>query len=296
MSLGKKRILVTGASGMVASEFIEKYKYVFDIMAITRNQELDIENVKVSKYVLNDFSPLEQEIIKFNPSVIVNTAFFLSSGSSRQEIGEFTDSIKFSNFLLNTAIKLEKIHWIETRSFSEFKFLKGLYPKENASYLYSVYKSFSSTLLSWYSNQNSNLKISELILFTVYGKISKSKKVIDFLIDSAESKETIIFSSGIQRLDFVHISDVISALKHSIDFQNKRIWVGTGTSTSIKELANLINLLLGQDKLNVIWDCNKDRPNDIYYANAPIDLNENWEAKIDLKKGIENYLKENCDN
>lgn len=288
MSPGKKKILVTGATGMVASEFIQKYKNEYDIMALTRSPNLHIDEVNVILYSLEDFSWLKQKILEFNPTVIINTAFYLSSRRSTNEINEFTESIKFTNYLLDAIASLDKTHWIEMRSFSEFEFLENGYPREKASYLYSVYKSFSSTLIQWYSSQCSNFKITELVLFTVYGKRSRSKKVIDFLIDAIGSKESVIFSSGIQRLDFVHISDVLSAIKHSIDFQNDRIWVGTGSAKSIKELGKVIESTSSQ--LNITWDPKRDRPSDIYYAKAPTELNEEWLAKIHLEEGVAMYM------
>ena len=285
---GKKRVIVTGATGMVASEFIKNFKCQYDIMALTRSRDLFIDKVKVLQFSLADFSGLRQKILDFKPDLIINTAFYLSSRSSTNEINEFIESVRFTNYLLDAITSLDNTHWIEMRSFSEFEFFKNNPPREKASYLYSVYKSFSSNLLRWYSSQSSNIKVSELVLFTIYGKRSRGKKVIDYLIDSIGSREKIVFSSGIQRLDFVHISDVLAAIKHSIDFQNDRIWVGTGTTTSIKELATLIES--NSSPLNVLWDSSRDRPSDIYYAKAPIELNEGWVAKVRLEEGAVTYL------
>jgi len=288
MSLGKKRVIVTGATGMVASEFIKNFKHQYDIMALTRSRDLHIDEVKVLQFSLAKFSGLRQKILDFKPDVIINTAFYLSSRSSTNEINEFIESVRFTNYLLDAIASLDNVHWIEMRSFSEFEFFKNNPPREKASYLYSVYKSFSSNLLRWYSIQSPNVKVTELVLFTVYGKRSRGKKVIDFLIDAIWSREKVVFSSGIQRLDFVHISDVLAAIKHSIDFQNDRIWVGTGITTSIKELATLIES--NSSRLNVFWDSSRDRPEDIYYAKAPTELNDGWLAKVPLQKGAVEYM------
>ena len=288
MSLGKKRVIVTGATGMVASEFINYFKSDYEIMALTRSGDLHIDEVKVVQFSLTDFSGLKQTIIDFKPVIIINTAFYLSSGSSTNEIDEFIESVRFTNHLLNAVASIDNMHWIEMRSFSEFEFFKNDVPREKASYLYSVYKSFSSNLVHWYSIQNTNIKVTELVLFTVYGKRSRGKKVIDFLFDAIESREKVVFSSGIQRLDFIHISDVLTAIRHSIDFQNERIWVGTGTTKSIKELAMLIESKTS--RLNVLWDAQRDRPEDIYFAKAPIELNDEWLAKVHLEEGLAMYM------
>lgn len=288
MSLGKKRVIVTGATGMVASEFINYFKSDYEIMALTRSGDLHIDEVKVVQFSLTDFSGLKQTIIDFKPVIIINTAFYLSSGSSTNEINEFIESVRFTNHLLNAVASIDNMHWIEMRSFSEFEFFKNDVPREKASYLYSVYKSFSSNLVHWYSIQNTNIKVTELVLFTVYGKRSRGKKVIDFLFDAIGSREKVVFSSGIQRLDFIHISDVLTAIRHSIDFQNERIWVGTGTTKSIKELATLIKS--NSSRLNVFWDSSRDRPNDLYYAKAPTELNDGWRAKVPIEKGVVEYM------
>lgn len=289
MSRGKLKVCITGSSGMIASEFILKYKHEFEILALTSNPNLNIPGVLTVHYDLKNFDSTTQEILLFNPEIIINSAFYLSSGKENKEVDQFVNGLKFTNFLLNVVSKLNHTHWIEMRSFSEYKFSDSGLPVESPSYLYSVYKSNVVSLIHWYSKL-SNMKVTELVLFSVYGKKSKNKKIIDYLIKSFNSESPVELSSGNQKLDFVHISDVIDSIIHSIKYQEKRIWVGTGKATSIKDLARLIESLFKTSKLNITWDENKDRPNDIYLAKAPCALNKTWSSSIDLYEGVNLYL------
>ena len=290
MSLGKKRVLITGSSGLIASEFIKRYKTTFQILAISRKQ-LKIDQVETFSYCLKDFNKLECKVLEFQPNIVVNTAFYLSSKEDYDEIEQFSQSLLFANKLLKVASSIKNIHWIETRSFSEFEFFDDISPKESPKYLYSVYKKFTSDIVKWYSKTSPSFFCTELILFTVYGKKSKNKKVVDYLIDALDGNTTIELSSGNQRLDFVHIDDVLTAIASSIVLREDRIWVGTGTDLSIRQLAEIILRSSKSDKLSVNWNPDKDRLNDIYFAKAPIKLNSNWSAKVDLETGISNYLK-----
>ena len=62
MSLGKKRVIVTGATGMVASEFIKNFKRQYDIMALTRSRDLNIDEVKVLQFTLANFSSSKKNL------------------------------------------------------------------------------------------------------------------------------------------------------------------------------------------------------------------------------------------
>lgn len=290
MSVGRKKILITGSTGLIASAFINRYKDKFQILAISRKYQ-KIDQVETLSYSLTDFEKLESKILEFEPNIVINTAFYLSSKEDYSEITQFSESLLFSNKLLRIVSGIKDIHWIETRSFSEFEYYKNEIPIESPKYLYSVYKKFTFELVEWYASFNKNFLLTELILFSVYGTKSKNKKVIDYLIDSLDSENLVKMSSGKQMLDFVHIDDVLDAIDHSIMFKAKKLWVGTGITTRIRDLSRIILELFDGKKLAIIWDENNDRSNDIYYAKAPVDLNKDWSAKIDLKTGINKYIK-----
>ena len=129
--------------------------------------------------------------------------------------------------------------------------------------------------------------------FNVYGigQTNDYAGVITKFYDSIkEDKSPIIFGDGSQTRDFVSVEDVANAnllaMQSDTDFTHLNI--GTGITTSIKELANLMINLSGKS-LETKFD---ELPQgDIKESQADVNLAKkmiNWSYETSLKDGLEN--------
>ena len=69
--------------------------------------------------------------------------------------------------------------------------------------------------------------------------------------------------------------------------------LGTGKGTSVREVAAIMEQIAGKH-CNINWGGRPYRDTDIMYSVAPIGQNHNcgWTAKVNLKSGVEQFLKE----
>ena len=144
-----------------------------------------------------------------------------------------------------------------------------------------------------------NLKFIGLRYMNVYGPRQDSKGayvsvIVNMIKKLKEKKPIIIFGSGNEKFDFVHVSDCaianIRALKSNSSgyFLN----VGTGKGTSLKKLADMISSnFKGYKKIefkkNKINNIVKNRVGSIVLAKKIIKFN----YKINLKVGLKNFIK-----
>ena len=128
--------------------------------------------------------------------------------------------------------------------------------------------------------------------FNVYGPgqtAGEYSGVISAFIEQARAGEPItVHGDGEQTRDFVHVSDVVDAnlAAATTDHTGRAYNIGTGTSTSIRELAELIRRTVGSESEIVHTDA---RPGDVRRSEAAIgrareDLH--YEPTVPLDEGI----------
>jgi len=107
--------------------------------------------------------------------------------------------------------------------------------------LYGLTKLSGETLCKAFS-ENKKLKLTILRIANVYGPRDKDR-VIPIFIENAKRKKDLILYGGSQVLDFIWIGDVIDAMlriSNEDKFLGETINIGTGTGTSIEDLAKII--------------------------------------------------------
>jgi UDP-glucose 4-epimerase len=92
----------------------------------------------------------------------------------------------------------------------------------------------------------SNLETYALRLANVYGSGDKNR-VIPIFLEKAHNNEAMELYGGDQVLDFVWINDVVEAFTQIINegSEHRKINIGSGEGTSVRELAHLIKDITG---------------------------------------------------
>jgi len=140
------------------------------------------------------------------------------------------------------------------------------------------------------------LNCISLRLFNVYGngQSSEAGVIRKFLKNISKDEPIEIFGDGVQSRDFVHVSDVIQAFYCAIrNIETKRgevYNIGSGTATSINELASLLISSKGKD-LQVIHKPALE--GEIKDSKADISLAENdigYSPHVALSDGLANLV------
>ena len=162
---------------------------------------------------------------------------------------------------------------------------------DNLNSYYSVFKC-SSTLYCQYESIKSNLQISTIRPFHVYGPYERESRLIPTLIGNMLKKKKIkLVSSKITR-DLVYIDDVINFYLKIANQKNLRgeiFNLASGKKTTIKKIYNSLKIITNYHIKNE-WGSMKNRYWDqaIWFANTSyVQKKLQWKPQVDLKKGLE---------
>ncbi|MHC1738589.1 MAG: NAD-dependent epimerase/dehydratase family protein [Ignavibacteriaceae bacterium] len=295
------RILITGATGFVGKNLVPKLiNRKYEIFEVTIqpaiSKELYGEKTLQYYYTYDKHDKFKNEVLEFNPSVIIHLASYLTASDETKNIKKLLDAnIVFLNYLLD-AVKNTNLEWfINTGSFAEYFKGDGVL---DPAYLYTATKSASRIFVDYYSKVY-NFKYFTIVPYTIYGGLDTQKKIIDLIYDALGSNEALDLSPGNQILDFIHLEDVtdfyIQVLENLSNIESgSNFQVGTGTGHNLVEIVRIIEEQTGK-KANINWGGRPYRPRDTMFAVANISLQYHlfsWKPKILLVDGIRNYLKE----
>jgi nucleoside-diphosphate-sugar epimerase len=185
--------------------------------------------------------------------------------------------------------------FINTGSFSEYHANNDIL---SPTYFYSATKTSSRFMIEYYAKKYS-FNFINAVLFSVYGKRNRHKKIIDYASDALGSKIPVNMSDGKQILDFVHINDVVNFYYNIIlnvdNLKNSKIdyQIGSGECISIRELVKILEKI-SDKKANIAWGVNKSRKLDTIKACADIQLTQKelyYRVEIPLLDGLYRYIK-----
>jgi nucleoside-diphosphate-sugar epimerase len=297
----KHPILITGAAGFIGSNLsryfvnndikvniiIKKSSDTWRIKDILKDLNIfyaDISNKKEIKKIIN----------KIKPKTIFHLATH-GAYSDQKDLENIKKSILDSTFNLINECKKHKFNsFINTGSSSEYGF-KNKAMKETdmltPNSYYSVFKC-SSTLYCQYESIKSNLQISTIRPFHVYGPYERESRLIPTLIGNMLKKKKIkLVSSKITR-DLVYIDDVINFYLKIANQKNLRgeiFNLASGKKTTIKKIYNSLKIITNYHIKNE-WGSMKNRYWDqaIWFANTSyVQKKLQWKPQVDLKKGLE---------
>ena len=291
------KVLITGATGFVGQNLIP--------ILVGNFPNIKILTLNVDKKKAQDKYPYKQckhvlttdlgEVIKFNPEIVLHLATITSARNDADIIRPMlAANIEFGVLLFDTLLKCPALKlFVNTGSFAEYRY--G--PSEiNDAYLYTATKSAFRLFCDYYS-QLGRFKYITVVPYTIYGGKPTVKRLMDYIIESIDSKVPVDMTAGEQILDFTHVNDLAEFYSYIIEkndlFYNLRnaeeFHIGTGRGTSVKELIQIIEKVYGRD-CNINFGGRPYRDRDIMHAVAPIAKNislVNWKAKIGLEEGIQ---------
>jgi len=286
----KKKIIILGGTGYIGSFlvnfFIEK-KY--DVISIASSKSKKL-NVKATQIKLN---LSKQKNIKKIAKILANNIVIICFGNSNVRQKNLIKSKK--NTILNELIKFSKgTHWILISSGGTV-YGEITKPAKETNSIFASTKYARENVLSEkiLINNSEKCDFSYLIcrLSNPYGKSFKDKKsqgLINILISNfLKKKTTNLFVEQNYKRDFIHLSDVASALLLLIQKRKKNVIynISTGKGTSVKKLLLLLKGIF-RSELKVKFEASNK--NDLKYS---VVSNEKlkaigWKANMDIKKGI----------
>ena len=277
------RILITGATGFIGQKLLKRLTDQHHTVAIhSRKQPHEVDSdVLLFTGELNQF---QKEIIAFLPEYVFHLAgSSIYPKNAEEEVELWSANVLYGNALLRI---LKEIPGLVFVNFTTSLAYDGteLYP---FSY-YALTKANFVQSLQYYTRYY-NFRVFNLILYTIYGKGDKTKRALNYILDSLDASEPISMSPGEQLMDFIHVDDVvglcIQLLEHSPNKKMEEIHVGTGRGTTLKQAAQLIALLSHQ-KANIHFGSIPYRSEEKMVNIAPISQNRFWKSSVEIETGF----------
>jgi UDP-glucose 4-epimerase len=135
---------------------------------------------------------------------------------------------------------------------------------------YGYHKKLSELILSQFADLHQIQTVS-LRIFSAYGAGLKKQIVWDLYHKMKRSNKIELFGTGNETRDFIHVQDLVSAIRvvsEQQSFENSVINVATGSETTIADLASKFATALG-------WEGEI-----LFSKNARIGDPDNWRADI----------------
>jgi len=298
---GKTKILITGATGYIGEDLLCILMDSNDkeISIVVRNmiKAKEMFGEKISYILYNKLEQFKKEVENFSPDIIVHLAAYSTSGDTQKDIEKLIESnVVFTSHLLGALSNCNIKLFINTGSFSEYH---NSNDEVSPTYFYSATKTSARYMIEYFSKRD-GFKFVNAILYSVYGKKSSNKKIIDYALESLNSSLSVGMSSGYQCLDFIHMDDVVNFYINLIDrykeldLSKVSYEVGTGKCYSIREMVVILEKLTNK-KANIEWGKYKIRKVDTVRACANI-VNTREELKfistVPLFEGLEKYIKD----
>ncbi|WP_199621692.1 NAD-dependent epimerase/dehydratase family protein [Paenibacillus alkalitolerans] len=289
-------VLVTGATGFLGSHMVkELVKEGHHVIIFKRSSSNCRRIAQVLPYlcVYNlDKTGIDvpfQEIGEIHAVIHTATCY----GRDNESMAEIAAAnISFPLQLLETAVAYGTKTFFNTDTFSNTGSLIS-------NYLPGYHLS-KKHFLEWgrYFSETKGIRFINMKLEHLYGPLDSEQKFIPKVINSCLNNEPeLLLSPGEQKRDFIYLDDAISAYLVLLDKTPEQTssfyeyQVGTGVSTSIRDLVELIHRVTRSRTL-LKFGAIPYRDNEIMFSQAVIDplVALGWVSKVGLEAGIETLI------
>ena len=288
--------LITGASGFIGGHLIRfLVARGWEVHVIMRpSSKIDpawIAQGVLPHYFDGSYEQMSIALKNSKPSVVFHLASkFLATHSSFDIQDLIQSNILFGTYLLEAMNEADVKNLVNVGT-SWQNYGGNAYSPVN---LYAATKQAFEAIIRYYSDAK-KIKVITMKLSDTYGPDDNRKKLLNYLRDQIHRGNSLEMSPGYQRLDLVHIADVLEALLIAAQqlMTNQAVGgeiysVTSGKPLQIRELIALIEGILNRP-IVVNWGSIAYREREVMEPWIGERIN-GWMPRVDLKTGLNEFF------
>jgi nucleoside-diphosphate-sugar epimerase len=241
-----RRALITGITGFIGGTLAARLLTDgWKVDAIVRPQS-NIDSLAFGPdttfHVVEDGQDLTATLAAARPDVVFHLASLYLAEHRPDQIAALVQSNILFPTLLAEAMVATGVRRLVNTGTAWQNFRGENYLPVN---LYAATKQAAEHLLLYYTDA-CDLSVITLRLFDTYGHGDKRRKLIQILIDAAQSGENIAMSPGDQLVDLTHVDDVVQGFMTAAERlfnapqSVSELYLLSGERFSVKELAKVV--------------------------------------------------------
>lgn len=279
------RILLSGASSFLGQYLYSQLRGQYDIVRIFRSP---VSDYRVDYDVLWDYSQANEQLVQYN-----NIDFVINCICDYGRVTDDWSNLVSAN-LLNPIKLLEQIR-VQHGKITYINIGTAL-PPETSKYSFTkdFFSSFLKNFHQTYSINVVDLKLHYFMAFREYEDDFLSKMILAMM----KNTKNIALTDGLQRRDFIDISDVISAIKTIMNNRKKlhgynSIDVGSGTTHRLNTvLSRIKEITNSRTVLDFGAVSKRELEPEILRANTKILNSLGWKPRYTLEASLDKMVEE----
>jgi nucleoside-diphosphate-sugar epimerase len=281
------RALVTGATGFVGPHLVRRLLGDgWDVAVMARSSSRLAEDLAERCEVLgSDVGPEEftAQVRRFAPQVGFHLATHFVGVHGPTDIGPLVaGNLELGTRLADALAAQPGATLVNVGTVWQHHDSRAYGP----SSLYAATKQAFVDVLQFFA-EGTPLKAVTVELSDTYGPDDDRGKLLQLLVQAAQTGESLRLSPGGQLVDFTHVADVVEALLQAVPHASHRApsFSVHGSQMALREFVALVGEVLGAE-VPVEWGARPYRPREMmtpwtYFPELP-----GWKPRIDLRDGL----------
>ena len=217
------KILLTGATGFLGSHIAENLLENGFELILTKRNNSNLKNCQSFSlnvaWVNTDEDLWMDEVINFNPRIIIHSAWNGVSSSNRDDWESQLSNIDYMYFLLKIAKECNIDKFISLGSQAEYGQFEGRISEDyplNPTTTYGAVKLVASRILKMFCEDN-NIKWYWLRVFSVFGEREDEKWLIPSVIKAMLTEQTEMnFTPCEQKYAYLYVRDFAQSITNVV--------------------------------------------------------------------------------